>query len=158
MTTRRFDQLVALAAQVYPELWRQNPIQAFDRIKEDLRRLREHEQTENELAVFQQEYEEAEAAKSYPNIPFERGIKEITGEGNIVRAMKKFRDFAGSLTKTEQERDAELGSYRKSGFEPNHLMQLSDRFPHWHIRHKSAQARKSRNARTAKSLAKRKSG
>jgi hypothetical protein len=151
VTTRRFDQLVSLAAQLYPDVWRQNPIEAFDRVKDDLKRLKEHEQTEADLAQFQQEWETAKSTKTYPNVPFEEGVKEITGEESIVRAMKKFRDFAGSLTKTEQERDAEIELYRKDGFEPKHMGHLADDFPHWHIGHKSAQARKSRSARAAKS-------
>ena len=36
------DRLISLAVKVYPGLWRQNPIQAFDRMKDDVRRVRQY--------------------------------------------------------------------------------------------------------------------
>jgi hypothetical protein len=158
VTTRRFDQLVALAAQLYPDLWQRNPIQAFDRIKDDLRRLREHEQeheqTEAEMAQVQETWEKAkekaEASRTHPNVPFEKGVKEITNEADIGRAMKKFRALVGKLTESEQERDREINQYRQTGFEAKHLTQLCDEFPHRYNQYKSTQARKSVAARKPK--------
>ena len=72
---------------------------------------------------------------------FEPGVKLITGEKRLDRAMPWFRKFIRSQTPNEEACNAEIAKARKDGFTAGRLLQLWIHFDAWKAKEKSRMAR-----------------
>jgi hypothetical protein len=73
--------------------------------------------------------------------PFEYGVKYITGEERLDRAMPWFRKFIGSRTPNEQACNIEIAKARQDGFTGVQLRRLRVDFDDWKPTEKSRIAR-----------------
>jgi hypothetical protein len=78
---------------------------------------------------------------------FERGVKLITREKRLDRAMPWFRKFIRSRADTEEYADSEIASLRAEGFHLVQLDTLRRDFKKWKVEEKSRVAKQSREAR-----------
>jgi hypothetical protein len=72
---------------------------------------------------------------------FEPGVKFITGENRLDRAMPWFRKFIGSRTPNEQACNTEIAKARKDGFTGIQLSKFQAAFGGWKTKEKSRIAR-----------------
>jgi hypothetical protein len=72
---------------------------------------------------------------------FEPGVKLITGEWRLDRAMPWFRKFIGSQTPNEQACNTEIAKARKDGFTGVGLVEFHNAFNNWKAKEKSRMAR-----------------
>ena len=96
---------------------------------------------------LQRAYERYAKVAGGDRCKFERGVKLITKEKRLDRAMPWFRKFIRSRGKTEEYADAEIASLRPIGF---HLLQLDTLrrdFKEWKRLEKSRLAQASRTRR-----------
>jgi hypothetical protein len=68
---------------------------------------------------------------------FESGVKYITGEERLDRAMPWFRKFIGSRTPNEQACNIEIAKARQDGFTVAQSQRLRDDFYDWKAKEKS---------------------
>jgi hypothetical protein len=83
---------------------------------------------------------------------FESGVKYITGEKRLDRAMPWFRKFIKSRTPNEEACEMEIAKWRKDGFTPGKLLWLAIYFDHWKPKEKSLIAR-TKSAKRRKKVA-----
>jgi hypothetical protein len=69
--------------------------------------------------------------------PFEYGVKSITGQKRLDRAMPWFRKFIGSRTPSEQACNIEIAKARKDGFIAAQMHRLTSDFFDWKAKEKS---------------------
>jgi hypothetical protein len=82
---------------------------------------------------------------------FESGVKYITGEKRLVRAMPWFRKFIRSRTQNEEACEMEIVKRRRDGFTPGKLLWLGMHFDLWKPKEKSLIA-KTKSAKRRKKL------
>jgi hypothetical protein len=78
---------------------------------------------------------------------FERGVKLITKERRLDRAMHWFHTFIRARAETPQLADAEIALLQATGFGAVQLGTLRHDFPRWKAAEKSRKAQESRQAR-----------
>jgi hypothetical protein len=78
---------------------------------------------------------------------FERGVKAITGENRLDRALLWFRRFLKSRCSNEDMAQSEIAKYRKEGFASRAPWLLKNEFAKWKREEKSRNAKMSREAR-----------
>ena len=78
---------------------------------------------------------------------FERGVKVITGENRLDRALPSFRRFLKSRFANEDMAERALAEYRGKRFAPREPYTLKDEFAKWKRKEKSSNAKLSRVAR-----------
>jgi hypothetical protein len=81
--------------------------------------------------------EVAEFYDSRYGLSFEPGVKLITREKRLDRAMPWFRKFIGSRTPNEQACNRDIAKARKDGFNGLQLMRLRIDFRDWKAKEKS---------------------
>jgi hypothetical protein len=77
---------------------------------------------------------------------FERGVKVITGENRLDRALPAFRRFLKSRFAKEDMAERAMAKYRKR-FAPREPYLLKDEFAKWKRKEKSRDAKLSREGR-----------
>lgn len=95
------------------------------------------------------------AAKRYDKVvgescKFERGVKLITKERRLDRAMPWFRRFIRSREGTEKQADGTIAYYRAKGFGPAQVGILRSAFLVWKRKEKSRKASINRAKRKKK--------
>ena len=78
---------------------------------------------------------------------FERGVKFITGENRLDRALPWFRRFLKSRFANEDMAEKAMAEYRQKRFAPREPYSLMDEFAKWKRKEKSRNAKLSREAR-----------
>ena len=78
---------------------------------------------------------------------FERGVKFITGEDRLDRALPWFRRFLKSRFANEDMAEKAMAEYREKRFAPREPYSLKDEFAKWKRLEKSRNAQGSRKAR-----------
>jgi hypothetical protein len=78
---------------------------------------------------------------------FERGVKVITGENRLDRALPSFRRFLKLRFANEDLAERAMAEYREKGFAPREPYSLKDEFAKWKRKEKSRNAKLSREAR-----------
>jgi hypothetical protein len=146
-------KVATLAAQINPELFKENPGVA---IKFALKRLRDTRRILNEIAIENEskhvaataQVEKADLAKF--SIPFQRAVRWITEEKNWDRAFPKFKKFLAAKFTKDGEAEGWLQHRRNGMLTGEEWVKLYREYTPWWKREKSRQARKSALARKRK--------
>jgi hypothetical protein len=109
--------------------------------------MTEETESDQEAAPLQQAYEELVKEMGGVQCEFEKGVKLITREKRLERAMHWFRKFIRSRADTEEYADAEIASLRPKGFHFMQLDTLRRDFKEWKRLEKSRIAKQSRETR-----------
>lgn len=88
---------------------------------------------------------------------FERGVKVITEENRLDRALPSFRRFLKSRFDNEDMAERAMAEYREKRFAPKEPYSLKDEFAEWKRNEKSRNAKLSRQARGKRGRVKSKS-
>lgn len=141
--------LASLAAMICPVTCRKNPSKAISiahtLVAEAADALADPHYDCRELRQMAEAYDAETDAIGHQ--PFEAGVKLITAEGRMVRAMPKFRRFLMGLGLKEKQTDQIIVSCRKAGFSPREVRTMNEKFSVWSQTDKSEQARRARAAR-----------
>ena len=81
---------------------------------------------------------------------FAPGVKFITGEQVMIRAMPWFRKFIKSRTSSDNHAEKQIAYRQANGFGPVKVELMRGAFAEWKITEKSALARKSATAKGRK--------
>jgi hypothetical protein len=78
---------------------------------------------------------------------FERGVRLITKERRLDRAMKWFLPFIRFRSADEKVFERAIAELQEKGFKPHQVVTLRDAFAKWKAEEKSRKAKQSRQAR-----------
>jgi hypothetical protein len=78
---------------------------------------------------------------------FDRGVKLITKETRLDRAIPWFLPFVRSRSADEKVFERAIAELQEKGFKPHQVVTLRDAFAEWKAEEKSRKAKESRRAR-----------
>lgn len=145
-------ELATLSARICPGLCQQTPAMAIE-VAMDLIAAAEKEiQSKRELDALMIAAEKRD--EEIGHLTFTPGVKFITGENVMTRAMPWFRRFIKSRTNSESQAEKQIVHRRANGFGPVKAELLRSAFAEWKLTEKSALAKKSGAVKKRKSASK----
>jgi hypothetical protein len=130
-------RLAKVAVRMNPELCKTNPKQAVELAAKTILR--------GGAAIADDEIDVdiARLNELFERQPFKGGVKLLTGEKNIDRAVSKFERFMTATFIKDGEAAEWIKYYRGKGFTLNQMVRLQDAFDPWWKQEKSNRARQS---------------